>query len=112
MLATLPHRVKCLVILAAIFSLGACGGIISGGDSNNELVLVPPGPTPVRLGESLQFSSTDPVVIWTVIGGDSNGTIDPFGLYQAPDLMPADPNVVIRGEIGGQDGFALIELQP
>ena len=108
MIAPRRPKLKSLFIFLVFLLLPDCGS----STSSTGLVLLPPGPTAVALGESLQFSSTEPVVIWTVIGGDANGTIDAFGLYQAPDLMPADPQVVIRGEFQNETTFAIIQLQP
>lgn len=103
-----PRRfLKRLLILGIFLLATSCGS-----SNSRELVLIPTGPTTVSLGGTLQLNSTDPVTIWTVIGGEANGTIDPFGLYQAPSVMPPDPSVLIRAEFQGEDAFTIIELQP
>ena len=79
---------------------------------DSAFVLVPPGPTPVHLGESLQLTSTRPGAIFTVIGGEEFGSIDAFGLYTAPDTLPEASTVTILAQDDSDDSFALIELVP
>ncbi len=74
--------------------------------------VVPTGPSEVHLGESLQLTSTQPDAIFTVVGGDAFGTIDPFGLYTAPDVLPEDTTVTIIAQDDGKQTFAFVELIP
>jgi hypothetical protein len=95
-----------LTILSLLLvCLAACGS------PSTELVLIPVGPTPVKIGETLQFTATRGEVIWNIIGGTENGSIDPFGLYTAPQTLPSDPNITIMGQSGGDTSFAFITLQ-
>lgn len=97
-----------------VIGLAFCGlaaGCI-GDDSGPTFVVLPVGPTDVRLGESLQFTSTRPDAIWIVIGSPETGTIDPFGLYRAPDILPDDPLVTIFNMDGTDQAFATVNLVP
>ncbi len=95
-------------IIFLIFFLLLC----SCESGETTFVIVPVGPSPVALNGSVQFSSTRPGLIWTVIGGEVNGTIDPFGLYTAPAALPPDPLVTILGQDGEEQVFAFVELTP
>ncbi len=98
-------RLKRSFVAAGFFLILACGS-----QSKSNVVLIPVGPTPVALGQTLQFISTDGGVIWIVLGPEESGSIDPFGLYTAPDEMPPDPNIVIMGQVDGTENFAFVQL--
>ncbi|MBI5376719.1 MAG: carboxypeptidase regulatory-like domain-containing protein [Candidatus Schekmanbacteria bacterium] len=65
-------------------------------------VSVLPNSAYVSLGETKQFTAevsnviSNSTVAWSVIGGNSNGTIDSSGLYTAPSEMPANSSVMVR----------------
>lgn len=79
-------------------------------DTGTKLVVFPSGPSEVRLGETLSLQANHPTAIWSVLGEPQTGTIDAFGLYQAPLDMPADPQVIVLAKSGDQTFYVWIEL--
>ena len=106
----MPKGWKCLAKIFFFLSLYAW--LPGCGDTDATFVVLPVGPTPVALGEQIQFTSTRPEAIWVVIGAPEKGTIDPFGLYTAPDVLPADPMVTILVQEDGEQAFAFVDLMP
>lgn len=97
---------KTLLCAAFCFGMTSC----VSGDSEVKLVVVPPGPSEVHLGETLVLQASDPAVIWNVLGEPETGNIDAFGLYQAPLEMPADPQVIVLASRGDETFYVLIRL--
>ncbi len=62
-------------------------------------------PTTVTLGpgQTQQFDATiyytTTTVIWSVDGGDANGTIDSTGLYTAPSTISQNSTAVVRASL-------------
>ena len=65
------------------------GTLVACGDPNDGPVTVSPGSVTVKAGDSTTLTATvedaeEPRVIWSVEGGDANGTITSSGVYTAP----------------------------
>lgn len=87
--------------------------VMSCGSSNNGgLDISPEGPTIVKRGATLQFTSNQ-VVTWSVAGGNANGTISADGLYTAPDTLPlSHDQVSVLAEDGdGNSAEAFVDLR-
>ncbi len=98
--------------LKSIFCLLFCLAMTScvSGDAEVKLVVIPVGPTEVYLGETLSLQANDPSVIWNVVGEPQAGTIDAFGLYQAPLEMPVSSQVTVLATRGDETFYVLIHL--
>jgi cysteine-rich repeat protein len=91
-----PCTGRALATLLGILALG-CGP----APHPPVTVLVAPQDPVVEVGTNLQLSATvlgaqDPGVAWSLPGGSEDGAVDPHGLYQAPALLPPDPQVVVE----------------
>ncbi len=65
------------------------------------IVSVQPGTATVSIGGTKQFSAivtgtANTGVIWSVLGGASQGSITAAGVYLSPAAMPASPTVTVR----------------
>ncbi len=65
------------------------------------IVGISPAAANVQVGSSKTFlasvtGTANKAVIWSVLGGAVNGTIDAAGVYLTPATMPASPTVTVR----------------
>ncbi len=90
------------------------------GDAPTGVNITPPTPD-VVLGTQQQFNaavvpaSAPQLVVWQVLGGAGNGSIDASGLYTAPGIMPAGSRfITVRATsvISSVFDEAVINLQP
>jgi len=99
-----------LVLLSG--SLLAFQVMSCGGNNGSALQIDPEGPTIVKRGTTLQFTSNQEVT-WSVAGGNANGTISADGLYTPPDTLPKSyESVSILAEDGdGHSAEAFVDLR-
>lgn len=90
-----------LVCFIARFNMACGGGTAPFVGTPGVIVL----PTTVTLGPSQtqEFQATivytTTTVIWTVDGGDANGTVDQNGNYTAPATITENTNAVVRASL-------------
>ncbi len=95
---------KILALFTIILFWSACGG---SNDAPPYVatpgVIVLPSTVSLVPGETQQFEATivntTTTALWSVDGGDVNGTIDESGLYTAPATVTADLNVLVRAAL-------------
>lgn len=91
------------ILLLILFSVAACSKS-SAPFVPTPGVVVLPSVISLGAGETQLFEATivntTTTVIWSVDGGDENGTIDQNGLYTAPaTINPENPTAVVRASL-------------
>jgi hypothetical protein len=136
--STSPARLLQGVAVACL-ALGLLAQLSCGGLGSNGTKPPPPPPVTVTVNPGLatrfaneignswpigatqqQFSatvngSTDQTVTWTVPGGAANGTIDPTGLYTAPEAVPNPATVTVSATSSAASapgGSAFVKIAP
>jgi len=106
-------KLRKIGFIALLFGLALGGAVGCGGSNPNSFSVIPAGPTFLAVNDTLQFD-TDPAnlnVTWTVLGGNSNGTITQDGLYTAPPALPTDNLITVQAEQDGVTDTATVSLQ-
>jgi len=87
------------VVRVSLISIFFALGLSSCGGSGPLFLIFPFEPT-VKKGQTQQFTANKDQVLWSVEGGNANGSIDATGLYTAPKDLPLDPLVTVRATSG------------
>ncbi len=107
-----------LMIVSFVIFCGACGNkttpfVASPG------VIVLPSAVSLTASQTQQFEATvvntSTSVLWSVDGGDANGSIDQNGLYTAPASISEANTVVVRAKLSNNtstQATADIDLTP
>lgn len=95
---------KTLRIFSLIFCLSMLFACSKKEEFNGSVgLIVLPSSVEVKLGEQKQFEATvfnsSSKILWSVDGGDSNGTVDSTGLYTAPAQRPPEAHVTLRAKL-------------
>ncbi len=93
------------------------GTLIACGDPDAGPVTVTPGTVEVKAGESTTLiaavqDAENPRVLWSVEGGDTNGTITSTGVYTAPTMAGSYTVVATNAVDTTKKGSATITVTP
>lgn len=98
---------------------GACGGSSSTPFVATPGVIVLPLTVTLTPSQTQQFEATivntSTSVLWSVDGGDANGTVDANGLYTAPASIPTTTSAVVRAKLSNNtstQATADVDLTP
>jgi hypothetical protein len=128
-----PVAIICFAVGSLAFgsmALISCGAVVGNG------TITPPATVSVNPGLASLFAneagnswpaganqqqftatvsgSTSQSVTWSVTGGKVNGTVDPTGLYTAPEVVPNPPTATITATAASATvpGSAFVTLSP
>jgi formylglycine-generating enzyme required for sulfatase activity len=104
--------------IAMVTVLVGCGG--DKPTTPNVTVNVAPSTATVRTSATQRFTAVvtgteDQGVVWTVDGGEANGTVTQGGLYTAPASVPSPPTATVRATSSAdhaKSGTAAVTITP
>lgn len=109
---------KLSAIFLSMLFWAACGNSSTPFVPTPGLIVLPSSAS-LGPGETQQFEATlvntSTTVIWSVDGGDANGTIDQTGLYTAPASISENTSAVVRAQLANNTSTqdtAELDLSP